>query len=225
MNSKKTIIDKLKLDKYEQIAVIHRPEDLVEEFSTITYDHQIRKDKYDCLFIFIYNLEQFNQAIREVIDRNLLVNKGYLFFAYPKKGNKQYDAFIERDVFYKELTLNSDGYIEGSDLKFSRMVSLNDVFTVVGLKCEQKKAARTSTKASQCVDDYIDRIDDLRHQLQTNEVILATYDALTYGYQKDWARYVYSAKRQETQENRLAEMQMILAEGYKSKDLYRQKRK
>ncbi|MDW0112712.1 YdeI/OmpD-associated family protein [Sporosarcina saromensis] len=225
MNSTKTIIEKLKLDKYEQIAVIHSPEDLVEEFAAITYDDRVLKDKYNCLFVFIYNLEEFKREIRVVIEKSLLENKGYLFFAYPKKGNKQYDSFIDRDVFYNELQVDEDGYVDGSDLKFSRMVSLNDVFTVVGLKCEQKKTKTKSAKASQCVDDYIDRIEDIRRHLQTNEEILPIYDALTFGYQKDWARYVYSAKRQETQEKRLAEMEIILAEGYKSKDLYRQNRK
>jgi len=42
-------------------------------------------------------------------------------------------------------------------------------------------------------------------------------------YQKDWARYVYSAKKIETQENRLLQMAEALADGYKSIDLFRRK--
>lgn len=68
-------------------------------------------------------------------------------------------------------------------------------------------------------------IDDIRSFLKNNEEVLAKYDALTYGYQKDWARYVYSAKREETQEKRLLEMVTILGEGYKSMDLYRREKK
>ncbi|MGG3640071.1 YdeI/OmpD-associated family protein [Bacillus gobiensis] len=50
------------------------------------------------------------------------------------------------------------------------------------------------------------------------------YNELTFGYQKDWARYVYSTKRKEAQEKRLLEMETIVGEGYKSIDLYRRNR-
>jgi uncharacterized protein YdeI (YjbR/CyaY-like superfamily) len=50
------------------------------------------------------------------------------------------------------------------------------------------------------VEEYIRYIDDIKQYLSRNEELLATYNHLTIGYQKDWARYVYSAKRQETQE-------------------------
>lgn len=72
---------------------------------------------------------------------------------------------------------------------------------------------------SQSVDDYIGIIDDIRRYL--NEEVLKFYNQLTLGYQKDWARYVYSAKRKETQEKRLKVVVMILSKGYKSKDMYR----
>jgi uncharacterized protein YdeI (YjbR/CyaY-like superfamily) len=51
--------------------------------------------------------------------------------------------------------------------------------------------------------------------------LLAFYKSLTPGYRKDWARYVYSAKQEETRAKRREEMKMILAAGYKSRDLYR----
>ncbi|MNI76225.1 hypothetical protein D3C73_1324410 [compost metagenome] len=57
--------------------------------------------------------------------------------------------------------------------------------------------------------------------LESDVDVLERYRQLAPGYQKDWARYVYSAKRNETQEKRLLEMKAILAEGYKSIDLYR----
>jgi hypothetical protein len=44
---------------------------------------------------------------------------------------------------------------------------------------------------------------------------LGAYSQLTFGYQKDWARYVYSAKRKETQDKRLLEMETVLGAGYK----------
>ena len=51
------------------------------------------------------------------------------------------------------------------------------------------------------------------------------YQDLTPGYQRDWARYIFSAKQQKTREKRHAQMVEILSQGYKSVDLFRQKKK
>ncbi|WGV60089.1 YdeI/OmpD-associated family protein [Brevibacillus brevis] len=52
--------------------------------------------------------------------------------------------------------------------------------------------------------------DDLRHVPKE----LAFYQSLTPGYQKDWARYVYSAGQEGKRANRRAEMIAVLAEGH-----------
>ncbi|MNN74643.1 hypothetical protein D3C81_1908650 [compost metagenome] len=96
----------------------------------------------------------------------------------------------------------------------------------MGLKSQVKKSKQAaSTKSSQRVDDYIVKIPDIKGYLESTPSLLERYNDLTPGYQKDWARYVYSAKRSETQEKRLLEMKDILAEGYKSIELYRNRGK
>ncbi len=59
--------------------------------------------------------------------------------------------------------------------------------------------------------------------MKVNE--LKFFKELTPGYQRDWARYIFSAKQQSTQEKRKAQMVDILSQGYKSVDLFRQKKK
>lgn len=223
-NSKKSIIDKLNLNKYPTKLILNKPSDIAE-FDEMDYDTAIHKDGYDLIFAFIFTLEEFTELVQMVIDKQLLNNKGYLFVAYPKKNNPKYEQFIERDSFFNIGFVNEDGYVGSSDIKFARMVSLDDVFTVIGLKSEVRKTAKSaSAKKSQCVDDYVDHIADIQKYL-ANSAQLEFYNSLTPGYQKDWARYVYSAKRKETQEKRLVEMKSILAEGYKSIDLYRRRDK
>jgi len=78
---------------------------------------------------------------------------------------------------------------------------------------------------SQCVDDYIEMIPQLKEYLSTIPKLLSFYETLTPGYQKDWARYVYSAKRKNTQQKRLDEMKDILSQGFKTKELFRQAQK
>lgn len=223
MNSPKSIIEKLNLHKYPTKLILQKPND-IKDFEELEYDTSIKKDKYDLVFVFIFQLADFTKHLKLIIEKDLLNEKGYLFFAYPKKNNPKYKEYIERDQIFPEIKPDEEGYVQGSMLKFSRMVSLNDVFTIVGLKAEPKKQKKSQAeKKSQCVDDYIQHIEDIQQFLANDEAVLKTYNELTYGYQKDWARYVYSAKRAETQEKRLHEMKAILVEGYKSIDLYRRR--
>ncbi|WHY64865.1 YdeI/OmpD-associated family protein [Neobacillus sp. SuZ13] len=225
MNSPKTIVEKLNLSKYDRKLVLNKPEDL-DELNGLNYDSTPNKEKYDLIFCFVFSLEEFSQQLKSVIDNQLLEKNGYIFFAYPKKNNPKYQEYIERDSLFEAVAMDEEGYTFGSDIKFSRMVSLNDVFTVVGLKSTPKKVKKiANSKSSQCVDDYIIHVDDIKQYLNRNEELLASFNQLTFGYQKDWARYVYSAKRKETQEKRLLEMETVLGEGYKTMDLYRRKQK
>ncbi|MCP8857446.1 YdeI/OmpD-associated family protein [Latilactobacillus fuchuensis] len=51
------------------------------------------------------------------------------------------------------------------------------------------------------------------------------FDGLTPGYQREWARYVYGAVAETTQQKHFDEMCQILAAGYKSKRGYSQAKK
>ena len=55
-----------------------------------------------------------------------------------EKGNARYSTFIHRDEMFPALNVGEDGYVGESDIKFARMVSMDEVFTVVGLKREKK---------------------------------------------------------------------------------------
>ncbi|WP_318530333.1 YdeI/OmpD-associated family protein [Streptococcus sp. 20-1249] len=79
---------------------------------------------------------------------------------------------------------------------------------------------KKSSAASQKVADYAERIDDIRQLLLADEAALTFYNSLTPGYQKDWARYVFSAKQEATQAKRKAEMLDILNKGFKTRQLY-----
>lgn len=117
-----------------------------------------------------------------------------------------------------------DGYVNQSDLKFSRMVSMDDIFTVVGLKRESTKS-KSLTAPSQRVTDYEDRVKDIEKLLIDYPNELKFYKELTEGYRRDWARYIFSAKQQKTRDNRQTQMIDVLSQGYKSINLYRQNKK
>lgn len=214
-----TIINKLKLDKYENMAVLNQPADysLFNDYKELTNGH-------DAVFVFVETIDDMVTQTKKIINEQSLLEKGYLFFAYPKKGNKRYETYVHRDEIFPALKVDDEGYVDNSDLKFSRMVSMNDVFTVVGLKREKKKA-RKSPAASQSVGNYEGNVKDIEKLLADYPEVLKMFKDLTPGYQRDWARYVFSAKQQKTREKRQEQMVEILSQGYKSVDLYRQKMK
>lgn len=215
-----SIIDKLKFNKYKNLAVLNQPND----YSVFNGFKTALSGDHDAIFIFIETLEEMKEFSRKVIAENHLLEKGYLFFAYPKKGNKRYDTYVHRYDIFPAMKVGEDGYVENSDVKFSRMVSMDDVFTVVGLKREKKKEKK-SPAPSQCVADYEDNVNEIEKILAKYPNELKFYQELTPGYRKDWARYIYSVKQQKTREKREAQMVDILSQGYKSVDLFRQNKK
>ncbi|HEU5139791.1 MAG TPA: YdeI/OmpD-associated family protein [Bacillales bacterium] len=221
MAETKTIVEKLNLRKYKKAVVLDMPAGKNDFEELESYDTAFTGSSYDLIFAFVLDLDALKGIVEQVIKNDYLDRNGYLFLAYPKKGNKVYSTFIHRDRLMDGLGAGEDGYVGTSSIKFARMVGLDEVFTVVGLKKEDRRKKKPSAQKSQRVDDYIQMIPNVEQDLQDTPDLLAFYQSLTPGYRKDWARYVYSAKQEATQAKRREEMKMILGEGYKSRDLYR----
>lgn len=84
---------------------------------------------------------------------------------------------------------------------------------------------KKTSAASQCVADYENNVSDVEQLLAENPSELQFFQRLTPGYQKDWARYIFSAKQQKTREKRQAQMVDVLSQGFKTMELYRQNKK
>ncbi|SFF19013.1 Bacteriocin-protection, YdeI or OmpD-Associated [Paenibacillus catalpae] len=222
----KTIVEKLSLHKYKKAAVLHQPEGHKALADLEHYDTKLQTgSRYDLIFAFVLDMESLQKLMAEVIEQGYLQEGGYLFAAYPKKGNKAYPTYIHRDSLFEGLGADEEeGYIGTSSIKFARMVGLDDVFTVVGFKSEARKSkASASKKPSQVSADYAGQVAEIEKDLAGSPEVLAFYQSLTPGYRKDWARYVYSAVQEGTRNKRKDEMKIILGEGFKSMDLYRRR--
>lgn len=214
-----TIIEKLNIKNYTRKVILNKPND-IREFDELSFDEIIGKGKYDLVFAFIFSLEEFIFLLKIIIQNDILNLNGMLYYAYPKKGNRQYKESIGKDDFFDVIDLDSDGYVHNSFMKFSKIVSFNDVYTVIGLKYSEKY--KKAIVSNQSVADYIERVSDVREHFKTNKDILDIFDILTPGYQCGWARYVYNTKNPVSTEKRFCKMQNILKQGFKSIDLYRQ---
>ncbi len=99
----------------------------------------------------------------------------------------------------------------------------SQAFTLVGLKNAVKGKGKATKASSGNVADYEKFIPDVKEYLDAEHPKTAKFYAeLTPGYQRDWARYIYSAKQPATQEKRKTEMLDILGKGHKTKNLYQQ---
>ncbi|PEJ58622.1 hypothetical protein CN692_10155 [Bacillus sp. AFS002410] len=221
----KTIVEKLNLTKYKKATVLFQPSNTNYFTDLPHFETDLLNSPYDLIFAFVLNMDSLKELMTKIIDNNYLNKNGYIFVAYPKKGNKVYPTYIHRDDLFEGLGADESGYVGSSTIKFARMVGLDDVFTVVGLKDDSKTKATNNSKASQCVDDYIDLIPNVEKDLEETPELLTIYQSLTPGYRKDWARHIYSAKQEATKEKRREEMKVVLGAGYKTLDLYRRDHK
>jgi hypothetical protein len=176
-------IAKLKIRANSDMLILSKPVD-IKDLDGIIYDTKIEKRKYDLIFTFIFSIAEFTDTLKIVIDKDLLNPNGYLYFLYPKKGNKQYNEYIGRDDFFGPAQMNEeDGYVKDSALKFNKMISFNDVFTCIGLKHLAKKPKK-SLRPSQRVEDYIARVPDLQKHFAENQEVRDAFNRLTPGYQR-----------------------------------------
>ena len=179
-----------------------------------TYDIK-NTPPYDVILSFVYDLEEMKNEITYAI--TVLNPEGMLYLCYPKLKNDLGQFGIHRDHIFPYLKVDmTTGYMDGTLMRFNRMNALDDNYTILGIKNDTKKKSRNTT--SQRVDDYANHIIDIKNILK-DKSCLSFYVALTPGYQKGWARYVFSAKTEETKRKRIDDMIDLLNQGIKSKDL------
>lgn len=172
----KSIVEKLNLHKYKEVAVLNAPEGADYLAELTGYDTELREHHaYDLIFAFVLDMDSLKALVDRVIANQHLQTGGYLFAAYPKKGNKVYPTFIHRDELLEGLGSDENGYVGTSNIKFARMVGLDSVFTVVGLKEDAKNKNKASSKPSGCVDDYISFIQNVEKDLYDTPDLLAFY--------------------------------------------------
>ena len=220
-----SVAKRLGFEKFQKRAVLGKERAVADDFAELdSYDTDVDAGKYDLIFSYVLTLEELKARVRDTITHDRLNPEGYLYIAYPKIGNKTYDTSVHRDAIFPSLGVDDgNGTVGDSTLKFARMVKLDDTFTLVGLKNAVKGKGKATKASSGNVADYEKFIPDVKEYLDAEHPKTAKFYAeLTPGYQRDWARYIYSAKQPATQEKRKTEMLDILGKGHKTKNLYQQ---
>ncbi|MBT9775442.1 hypothetical protein GPL15_02830 [Clostridium sp. MCC353] len=209
----KSLTEKLRLDPSRPLTVLNRPHE--SYFSEFKILENVPGEPVNIIVLFVKDLEELKEKTMELVRGEKLVPEGRLLIAYPKKGNTEMDTYVHRDQILPALEVDEDGYIKDSLYKFNQMVKLDDTYTIIGIKRTAQKTA--SRSASQSVGDYIQYIPQIEQELAQEKDALTFFRSLTPGYQRNWARYVYSAKQPETREKRMKEMTELLKQKVKTK--------
>lgn len=209
-------IRKLKLERFKHIGLMDLPPE-VKAFDRLQLDKTLDQAPYDCIITAALSLPDMKQLI-DWAAKDKLTPDGILYVLYPKKGNPRYETFIHRDDIFT-LDVDDKGFFGETDIKINSMTAFDEVFTVAGMKRVVSKEYK-KPKVSQSVEDYRDRVDELKEMLTPSEQ--AAFDALTPGYQVGWARYLFSAVREDTRQKRLAETKTALAGGFKAIEFYKE---
>jgi hypothetical protein len=216
------IVKKLAMAKYARKAIIACPDD-VEAFAGLDYDDRLGTGRYDMVLHFVFTLDAFVDRLNDINAHDRLNPVAWSSLPTPRRATSVMRSTLRPRRLLHLIDMDNDGYVRQSVVKFNKMVAFDDTFTIIGLKHDDRR--RRNTQPSQCVGTYVDRIPEIQARLAATPDVLSLFDALTPGYQRGWARYVYAVRTEATMARHLEEMVTILRAGYKSIDLYRQAKK
>jgi uncharacterized protein YdeI (YjbR/CyaY-like superfamily) len=88
-----------------------------------------------------------------------------------------------------------------------------------------KGGACTIATAKKPLSDYEVYIPKVATLLTAEPELQAFFNALTPGYQREWARFIFGAKAEATQKRHFDVMKTVFQAGFKSKRAYDQREK
>lgn len=209
----KTVVELMQFEKFAKVLILNKP-DWFTMFDHIKFAKKAQ-GKYDLIISFVFSLDEMKKILKTIKKDQLLNYNGQIYVVYPKKNNKKYETYIPRDDILPYLGLDEEGYMKGTNFKFNRMLSYDETFTAIGLVYHETRKPKAVKKK----DDFVNfktAVPKLRKAIDHDKVAAEFFDNLKPGYQRQWARYVYSAKTPATITKRINRVVDILEQGYKS---------
>lgn len=201
-----------KLKTTETYALRNIPDNYKDQFK----DLNIVDKNPDLIYGFVDTLEDMKKEIKNAL--NELKPGGLLCLMYPKLKNTLGKPGIHRDDIFPFLKVNSEtGYIDQTLMRFNRMQAFDDQYTLIGIKKDTSQKLRKEVLTSKSdIDNFIKEFIEL---IQKETDALAFFNTLPNGYQKQWVRYVFDVKTDETKQKRLKETIYYLNNKIKAKTL------
>lgn len=201
---------KLRLDKFKDIAYIGKSKE-ESPFNSMEYAENLREST-DLAIFYVYSLEEMKKAI-DFMNEQSFEEGGIIYLCYPKMKNTLEHDGISRDDIFPYLDVDDEtGFIKDSNFKFNKMVAVDENYTLVAVKKDEKRRHAKSSAPSGRVADYIQYIPAIESHLQDTTDLLEKFNALTDGKKREWARHIYSARTEPTRVKRYRELEKKLKE-------------
>ena len=133
MNDNSSIMYRLKLNRTGSLLILKKP-DSFHSFDDIPFDAAPQKESYDGIVIFITSPEDIAVHLKEICEGKQLNRNGLVYFAYIRKGRGHNPNYIERNDITDMLHMDDNGSCDDSKLVFAAMVSIDDIYSVIGFK-------------------------------------------------------------------------------------------
>ena len=205
---------KLHLATFQSIGLYNRDSHSTELDTLRTVNDLVQKGQsFDVIFVHTYQVEEMATMLNLFWQEKMITESGLAYLVYPKLNNQYYPG-IHRDEIFPKLGIDDAlGLMPGTHYKFNRMVRLNDVFTIIGIKhlsqkeVEKIQVGNNQPSVSGRVADYIQYLPDLETKLKEEaEALYQAFTKLTPGRQRNWAREIYSARTQTTRDKRFLKL-------------------
>jgi len=162
---------------------------------------------------------------RKMDKEKALVNKKYLLEKYPGKGGWTYAAIPEvlQDKHSPFGWVKVKGFIDDFEIKHYKLMPMGNGKLFLPVKAEIRKKIGKKEGDWVNVILYADNApitipDEFLHCLKEDPIAYNTFFKCTYGQQKEFMDWIYSAKTENTKVERMAETLNKLAKQKKLRD-------
>lgn len=200
---------KLNLQPEEKNLILQAPASFAESIQGIAYHTSAEGEDYDYVQLFVKSIEELEQYAPEAL--GAVKEDGKLWFCYPKKSSS-IKTDINRDKGWD--LIKRVGYAGVS------AVSIDDTWSALRFRPESKINRRpdsgmgpdgAKSKRELEIPEYLQLALDVHPREKE------FFDSLAYTHRKEYVQWVTEAKREDTRQRRLQQMQELLKEGRKGR--------
>lgn len=210
-----SLAQKLRIKEGTIQLTIHAPADFTEQLQALPTGVKLtRKAKdYNQLHWFVRNKAEMEKDLDKVL--GLLKDEVVCWIYYPK-GSSGMQTDLTRDKGWEKLLKQP--------LQWLSLISFNDDWSAFGIRLKTSADQRNESKRPErAVFDYVDPKtktinppEGLADLLKKNKKVAAFFNALSFTNKKEYVEWIVSAKREETQKERLKATMERLEKGWKN---------
>lgn len=213
--SSQSLLEKLQLKDEKNLLIQGLPSSVEKQFVKLSFAKNVtpllKSRKVDFALVFAVSQKQLQSILNDVIP--VLQEDAKFWIAYPKLTSK-IASDLSREASWDCVTCHG--------FETVRSVALDSVWSAIRLKKDvpEKKSTGFSSERPAPGIDYVKRTVKVPGPLQVlldkNKAAAAFFDSLAFTNKREYVEWIVSAKREDTQNRRLATAMEQLKAGKKT---------